>query len=114
MTTYHPRYVMLRLAGTRTDDPVVMADRRTSMDDARAALCLTLGVGVDDIDPSSGHNLSYESYVRVRDSWINYAAQHGFDEIYDGPHYRAAIAYWRKMRPEFVDREWIEAGDVIA
>lgn len=38
--------------------PVASADLRTSMNDARTALCIAMGVPLDLIHPASGHDLS--------------------------------------------------------
>uniref|UniRef100_UPI003F491FA7 hypothetical protein n=1 Tax=Nonomuraea sp. CA-251285 TaxID=3240002 RepID=UPI003F491FA7 len=83
-------------------------DRRTSMADARIALCLAQGVAPEDIDPASGYDYSAEAYARVRESWRNLARQHGFSRFYDGPHYERAIAAWRARRPDLVVDNWIE------
>lgn len=56
---------MLRLArlypsDVRTDtDRVAYADQRTSLNDARTALCAAMGVPLDRIDPATGHNLTH-------------------------------------------------------
>ena len=38
-------------------DPVGAADIRTSVNDARTALCIAAGVPLDQIHPASGHDL---------------------------------------------------------
>lgn len=43
-------------AAARWGDPVAHADHRTSVADARAALCLACGVWLAHIDPSGGFN----------------------------------------------------------
>jgi hypothetical protein len=49
-----------RLTGDtrQQSDPVLWADAQTSYHDLRAALCLALGAGVDDVDPCTGHLLA--------------------------------------------------------
>lgn len=47
---------LMRVAADHTD-PVEWADRRTSLNDARTALCLATGVPVEHVHPASGHNL---------------------------------------------------------
>lgn len=39
----------------RALDPITYADRRTSLADARTALCIAIGVSIEHIDPASGH-----------------------------------------------------------
>lgn len=82
-------------------DPVAAADNRTSMNDARTALCIALGVPIEDIDPASGHNLTRASYERVRASWRGHVGQFGFSEQYDRPRFEAAYGFWAARRPEF-------------
>lgn len=88
-------------------DPVARADNRTSMNDARTALCIALGVPLDDIDPASGHDLTRRSYESVRQSWRDQVAMHGFSEQYDRPRYEAAFGYWAARRPQFTDDDWL-------
>lgn len=59
----HPKYLMLSLAGDmrlakERGDSVALADLRTSMADARGALCLAEGIAIDDIDPRGGYDLA--------------------------------------------------------
>lgn len=100
------RRVMLRYA-YRDLDPVMEADRRTSMNDARTALCLALGIAEQDIDPTSGHDYSAESYESVRASWQDLARSHGLSRFYDGPAYRQVIDDWRARRPDLVAGDWV-------
>lgn len=78
------------------------------MNDARAALCIALGVPADDIDPASGHNLTRASYESVRASWRRQVEMHGFSEQYDRPAYESAFGYWAARRPQFTDGDnWL-------
>lgn len=94
-------------------DPVLRADGRTSVADARAALCLAQGVPLDEIDPASGHDLTRRAYESVRASWRWNAGMHGLDEdggltdwfarVHD-----EALAWWAARRPEFTDGDdWL-------
>lgn len=47
----------MRVAPDHRDDPITYADRCTSACDARAALCLAVGVPVERIDPASGRGV---------------------------------------------------------
>ena len=48
--------LLLRVApDRRADDPVTYWDRRTSLADARTALCIAAGVPLDRIRSASGH-----------------------------------------------------------
>lgn len=54
---HHRMYRLCRLWGPeRHRDPVAYADQVTSMNDARTALCLAMGVPVEWIDPTTGHD----------------------------------------------------------
>lgn len=53
----HFRMTRLARLERRTADPVAYADQVTSMNDARTALCLAMGVSMGHIDAASGHNL---------------------------------------------------------
>lgn len=97
---------LLRVADqARRSDPVLRADGRTSVADARAALCIAQGMPVDEIDPASGHDLTRRAYEDVRLSWRRYVEMHGFSEEYDRPRYEAAFAWWAARRPD------LTAGD---
>lgn len=77
-------------------------DQRTSMSDARIALCLARGVAMDDIDPASGRDYSRATYDRCRRDWICQVKMHGFSDFYgDGARLADLIAYWAKVRPDF-------------
>lgn len=80
--------------------PEQVADRMTSLADARIALCVAQGNSLDDIDPASGYSLSRESYEHVRQSWRNQAKQPGWNECYR-PGLEKAITFWSERRPEF-------------
>lgn len=73
-------------------------DRVTSLSDCRAAVCLARGVSVDDMDPSSGHDISDRAYRVARDSWAPLAAKGS----YRHGDYERALSYWSKRRPELV------------
>lgn len=93
---------LLRVASqARSDDPVLRADGRTSVADARAALCVAQGVPLEDIDAASGHDLSRSAYEDVRLSWRRHVEMHGFSEEYDRPRYENAFTRWAARRPEF-------------
>lgn len=84
------------------------ADQRTSASDARIALCIASGIALDDIDPSSGHDMSRASYESVRASWRRIVQEHGWSEFFDRPVYEEVIAWWTERRPEFVDGDdWL-------
>jgi hypothetical protein len=87
--------------------PEQVADRMTSLADARIALCAAQGNSLDDIDPASGYSLSRESYERARQSWRNQAKQPGWNECYR-PDLEKAIAFWSERRPEFTEGDdWL-------
>ncbi|MCQ8831814.1 hypothetical protein [Streptomyces malaysiensis] len=106
----HPcRGVLFHYARVITSDPVAEADRHGAMADARIALCIANGVAIDDIDPSSGYDLSRRAYDEVRQSWREMVEQHGFNELYDRPRYEKAHAFWVERRPEFTAGDnWLE------
>lgn len=92
----------------RNPDPAARADNRTSMCDARIALCIALGVLDEDIDPASGYNLSRAAYERARASWRRHVEMHGFSEQYDRPRYEAAFGSWAARRPQFTNGDdWL-------
>jgi hypothetical protein len=87
--------------------PEQVADRKTSLADARIALCVAQGNSLDDIDPASGYSLSRKSYDRVRQSWRNQAKQPGWNECLR-PDLEKAIAFWSERRPEFTEGDdWL-------
>lgn len=84
-----------------------VADRETSLADARIALCVAQGNALDDIDPASGYSLIRESYERVRQSWRNQAKQPGWSESLR-PALEKALAFWSERRPEFTEGDdWL-------
>lgn len=102
------RLRMLSLAKPelRRIDPVAAADNRTAMCDARAALCIALGVPLEEIDPSSGHDLTRRAYEDVRASWRWNAEMHGLTgdgqltDWFAGA-YGEALAWWSARRAQF-------------
>lgn len=98
--------------GIKATDPVERADIRTSLADARAALCIAQGVPIEDIDPASGCNLSRAAYERSRASWRWNATMHGLDddglsEFFARLH-DEVFAYWAARRPQFTDGDdWL-------
>lgn len=103
---------MLRLNRGRQDLRTVDGvEQRTDMDDARIALCVAIGVDLDDINPSSGHNMSRRSYESSRRSWIDHIAMFGYSEFYDGPHLAKALDDWTAWNPQYTDGDdWLKAG----
>src|SRR5882757_8919452 len=87
------------------------SDQRTSMSDARIALCIALGVDMDDIDPASGYNYSRSAYDRARQSWVVNIRDHGFSDFYEGAALTRAIANWTTHQPDFIDGDdWLKAA----
>ncbi|KPI31404.1 hypothetical protein OV320_2620 [Actinobacteria bacterium OV320] len=103
------RLRIMRLARQRdTLKTVEGVEQRTSVDDARIALCIALGVDLDDIDPTSGHNLSRSAYESVRESWRWNIQMHGWTEWWERS-LNEALASWRERRPEFLDGDdWLK------
>lgn len=91
--------------------PEQVADRMTSLADARIALCVAQGDSLDDIDPANGYSLSRESYEHVRQSWRNQAKQPGWTESLRSD-LEKAIAFWSARRPEFTEGDDWLAGIV--
>jgi hypothetical protein len=82
-------------------------EQRTSMNDARIALCVALGREPDDLDPNSGHDLSRAAYESVRESWRWNIQMHGWNDWYER-NLEDALAWWRERRPEFLDGDdWL-------
>ncbi|MGW9401459.1 hypothetical protein [Streptomyces sp. NPDC055642] len=102
------RLRMLRLAQSRDSHRTVAGvEQRTSMNDARIALCIAMGRDLDDIDPTSGHDLSREAYESVRTSWRYTIQMHGWSDWHERE-LGNALAWWRERRPEFVDGDdWL-------
>lgn len=90
---------------------VAGVEQRTSMDDARIALCVATGVDLDDINPSSGHDMSRRAYESSRKSWVGHIAMFGYSEFYDGPHLAKALDNWTAWNPEYTDGDdWLKVG----
>ena len=102
------RLRMMRLARQRdTLKTVSGVEQRTSMNDARTALCIALGRDFDDIDATSGHDLSREAYENVRESWRWNIQMHGWSDWHEKG-LNESLAHWRERRPEFVDGDdWL-------
>ncbi|WP_158920588.1 hypothetical protein [Streptomyces sp. NBRC 109706] len=83
-------------------------DRRTSLADARTALCLARGTAIADIDPATGYDYSDAAYETVRASWRTHAEN--WSEDYDPPRYEAARAQWARHRPDLTD-DWLAGID---
>ncbi|WND24174.1 hypothetical protein [Streptomyces violaceus] len=100
---------MQRLAmGRDTLKTVEGVEQRTSMNDARIALCIAMGRNLDDIDATSGHDLSREAYESVRESWRWNIQMHGWNDWHERG-LKNAMANWRERRPEFVDGDdWLD------
>jgi hypothetical protein len=103
------RLRIMRLARQRdTLKTVEGVEQRTSVNDARIALCAALGRDFDDIDPTTGLNYSREAYENVRHSWRWNIQMHGWNEWWERG-LNEALANWRKHRPDFVDGDdWDE------
>lgn len=105
MSQRNPASLIRHYAGST--DP----DQRTSMADARIALCLARGVDMDDIDPASGYNRSRDAYDRCRQSWVVNIRDHGLSDLYEGPALARAIATWTEHRPDFIaGDDWLKAA----
>lgn len=90
---------------------VAGVEQRTDMDDARIALCFAIGVDPEDINPSSGHNMSRAAYDSSRKSWVDHIAMFGYSEFYDGPHLAKALDNWTAWNPAYTDGDdWLKAG----
>lgn len=105
---------MFNLSNAWTDkglDPARDADMRTSMDDARTALCIARGVDLNDIDPATGHDYSRRAYESVRQSWLDLITTHGLTEHIE-QQVREVRAMWAERRPEWVEGDpWLVASD---
>lgn len=97
------RLRIMRLARQRdTLKTVEGVEQRTSVNDARIALCFALGRDLEDIDPTSGCDYSRAAYENVRKSWRWNIQMHGWNDWYERG-LNEALANWRKRRPDFVD-----------
>ncbi|HEY5835033.1 hypothetical protein [Streptomyces sp.] len=86
-------------------------DQRTSMADARIALCLAAGTDMDDIDPASGYDYSQRAYNSSRQSWIDKVKYHRFSEWYDREPLNETLANWAAHRPDATaGDDWLAAG----
>jgi hypothetical protein len=95
---------MFRIASS--SDP----DKRTSMADARAALCIESGVDLEDVDPTTGHDWSRRAYDSVRASWISTVKYHGLTDGYLQADLRRVFARWAERRPDFTAGDDWEAA----
>lgn len=101
--TKEARLRIMRLARQRdTLKTVEGVEQRTSVNDARIALCIARGVDLDDIDPTSGTALNRDAYESFRHSWRWNIQMHGLNDWYER-NLNEALARWRERRPEFVD-----------
>jgi hypothetical protein len=100
---------MIRYFACSTDP-----DKRTSLADARIALCLARGVAMDDIDPSMGYDYSRAAYDESRRSWVLFIRDEGWSDFYDKQgRFDPAPAYdnWSMRRPHFTaGDDWLAAG----
>lgn len=101
--TTRARLRMLRFIPSQSATPVERADLATSMTDARTALCLALGVPIEDIHPAAGWNLTYGAYERVRRSWVDLIEQQGWTS-YTVRDCAEAGERWARLRPEYVEK----------
>lgn len=90
---------------------VAGVEQRTSMNDARIALCFAMGVDPEDINPSSGHNMSSRAYENSRTSWVDHIAMFGYSEFYDEPRLAKALDNWTAWNPAYTDGDdWLKVG----
>lgn len=100
--TKEARLRIMRLARQRdTLKTVEGVEQRTSVNDARIALCIAAGVELDDIDPASGSALTRQAYENFRHSWRWNIQMHGWNEWYER-NLNESLAWWRERRPSFV------------
>ncbi|MFJ1932652.1 hypothetical protein ACIOGZ_08255 [Kitasatospora sp. NPDC088160] len=105
---FNPNLLLMSIARPDLDCELCEADRRTSMADARTAICLNSGVALDDIDAASGYNYSRRAYDRVRASWVDLIRQHGYSEFYEMRDIDEVRARWAEKRPDFVEGDdWL-------
>jgi hypothetical protein len=81
-------------------------DARTSLADCRIALAIARGRDLDDIHPSSGHDLSPAAYRLVRNRWQEEAARPGYGGWIAAQHHQVRTR-WTFLRPELA-RDWPE------
>lgn len=89
------RRAATRLATVDMDHP----DARTALADCRTALALARGCTVDDIDPSTGHDLSERAHHAIRDQWAGILTRSPLSDYLQNA-YRRAAAIWRTKRPD--------------
>jgi hypothetical protein len=80
-------------------------DRRTSLADLRIALCLEIGVAIEDIAPASGHNISRRSYENIRAQWQEVMARDP-DSEWCRRSYDQVRRSWLRHQPEWTD-DWL-------
>lgn len=80
-------------------------DRRTTLADLRIALCLEIGVAIEDIAPASGHNISRRSYENIRAQWQDVMACDP-DSEWCRRSYDQVRRTWLRHRPEWTD-DWL-------
>jgi hypothetical protein len=95
------RRAHLAMTGVPDDAP----DRRTTMADLRIALCLEIGIDIDDIAPASGHDHSRSGYESVRSSWQRALADDPGSSWLER-NYREVRANWLAIRPDW-DDDWL-------
>jgi alcohol dehydrogenase class IV len=89
-------------------DQVAYANWQTTMADARAALCLAMGVPPEYIT-AAGFDISDASYANVRAGWVSHIRQWGIT-MFDH-HAEEAFALWQRDRPDLAaGDDWREAG----
>jgi len=87
-------------------------DRRTSLADCRAAICIARGVPVEEIDPAQGYDLSDRAYRAVRDRWLEEAAAQP-DSDWMQTNFRKAREGWARRRLDLIDGwpTWADATE---
>lgn len=91
-------------ADQRSMSAVELADIRTSLADARTALCVARGVALDDIDPATGHDLSFRAYLEVQRGWASVLEVSGSAHLRRGASQARSI--WAVKRPRYVGSDW--------
>ncbi|MGY1439472.1 hypothetical protein [Streptomyces reniochalinae] len=86
-------------------------DRRTSIADARTAICIARGVALADIDPASGYDVSERAYHSSRTRWLEEAAEHP-DSDWLRKGYQEAAETWARRRPDLAT-DWPEWDDAM-
>ncbi|MFJ3699567.1 hypothetical protein ACIPW9_36495 [Streptomyces sp. NPDC090052] len=75
-------------------------DARTALADARTALAVSRGRHLDDIDPSTGYDLSEPAYQAARDGWLERAKGDRFTG-WITREYMKARSIWAQRRPDW-------------